>query len=184
MSNRLRLAIAFSIAAAVAALYVAAWAVFDAPGVWVLGRDNLETRIDAPILIGALGVFATVLAIVAGIFEVEAALPRQRVDFEAVPSTTQRLGQITVTLFAICARAPMVHWSVSPTLLLPGGGRLSAAQPIRPDVSLFPGQREEIWQVQSTRDALGDDALIEVEWWSERGHAITRVPVGRLPRFT
>lgn len=173
-----------ALASAIGALYVMSWATFGGPTIWPLGHVDGTPEDAAPLIVGSLGVLATVCAIFAGILELDAALPRQKLKLDLVldeddPSRDRFFALLTAQAQgAITSRAYIESkWSVQ------GGESLIEFVGDHHE-TLYP--EAEPWQVRRSRitlDQLDSGIVVKARWWTDRNDdKWTTLRIGRGDR--
>ena len=170
-----------AIIAAAVAVHVVAWASLGAEGLYLDSLVINGDRANAPALLGALGIVATVAAILAGVGELYEVLPPQRISFttqlEDAGSDPQRGEFVNVQLHARNTGAYINAWYWSCRFVQPSGravdvssGELSTEAAER---SLVPGEPERIHHFSAVGDTV-DGGHFEITWWADRSKDETK----------
>ena len=134
-----------AVISAALALYLALWASYDiVPGLtfdW-LGTPRLSTTQILPLLIGALGVMATVSAILAGVGELGVVFPRQRVTV-GVARTVLTRDRWEIWVIVRNGDTYIAGLRVDLVLLDASGNEVQRVQGVVTDSNFLPGETKE-----------------------------------------
>ena len=168
-----------AIVAAALAMWLALWAAYDiVPGLafdW-LGSPRLSTAQIVPFLIGALGVTATVSAILAGVGELRVVFPPQHLSFGLNLWRPEGRGPV-LDLWGwndgafVSAFSFGYVWRDSKGAVFISNSKAGGGE------SLVPGQqfKADLIQVSGHEDALG--GTLTVSWATDRSKNIRYTPL-------
>ncbi len=183
MSWRIWLPLTFAVVSGAVALYVAAWAALGVPGSFL---ERLVTDGDpkhAPVLIGALGIVATVAAILTGVGELHEAFPPQQLFFWTEAALRGRGASETAVVLHLRNEGAFINgYRGHCSFVLSSGVTFSRDEPFRGE-RLIPGEEVNVNSFAATTSVV-EGGSYEVTWWADRSMRgkTVRVPVNEIVR--